>query len=236
MTQETSTQQVTACAQAVLSRRRILANPYLIALADETMSLEEFRRTQEQFFFAVEFYPRPMAALVGRIKDPVARLEILRNVVEEHGEFKREAFHRTTFLKFLELLGCDVARVTGLALWPEVRAFNSVITAACTLDEIEVGICCLGIIELAFAGISAAIGTSVVRHGWIPGEKLVHYSLHAELDVRHAADFFEAIGPSWDAPARRYYVEQGLELGAYVFDRLYRDLLAAVRADLPNDA
>ncbi|HVR73337.1 MAG TPA: hypothetical protein VMT52_03360 [Planctomycetota bacterium] len=75
-----------------------------------------------------------------------------------------------------------------------------------------------------------------MRHGWIPGEKLVHYSLHAELDVRHAADFFEAVGPSWDNPTRRYYVEQGLELGAYVFDRLYRDLLAAARAELPDGA
>jgi pyrroloquinoline-quinone synthase len=35
------------------------------------------------------------------------------------------------------------------------------------------------------------------------------------------------IEPLWDDQRRRYYIEQGLELGAYIFDRLYRDLHAA---------
>ena len=34
----------------------------LEALSGGTMSRESFRRTQEQFFFAVTFFPRPMAA------------------------------------------------------------------------------------------------------------------------------------------------------------------------------
>jgi hypothetical protein len=32
------------------------------------------------------------------------------------------------------------------------------------------------------------------------------------------------VEPLWDAEPRRYFITQGLELGAYVFDRLYRDL------------
>ncbi len=32
------------------------------------------------------------------------------------------------------------------------------------------------------------------------------------------------IEKSWDDAARRSFIEQGLELGAYAFDRLYRDL------------
>jgi len=50
--------------------------------------------------------------------------------------------------------------------------------------------------------------------------------LHAEIDERHAEEFFAVIEPNWDDPKRRYFIEQGLELGAYVFDRLYRDLHA----------
>ena len=42
----------------------------------------------------------------------------------------------------------------------------------------------------------------------------------------HAEEFFAVIEPNWDDPKRRYFIEQGLELGAYVFDRLYRDLHA----------
>src|SRR5438128_151066 len=215
---------VSARADAVLKKMRILHNPYLEALQDGAMTLECFRRTQEQFFFAVTFFPRPMAALVGRIPDPRARLDILHNLVEEHGEFQEQLFHHTTFQQFLGSIGSVPEKLAGTAVWPVLRAFNSVLTAACVLDELEVGVACMGIIEYAFAGISAAIGKAVVEHGWVPADQLVHYKLHAAIDERHAEEFFAVIEPLWDVAGRRYFVEQGLELGAYIFDRLYRDM------------
>lgn len=218
---------VAARAAAVLERSGIARNPYFRDLSDGAMSLDAFRRTQDQFFFAVSFFPRPMAALVGRIPDPGQRLDILHNLVEEHGEFDEQRFHHTTFQQFLRTLGPAHGPLDALVIWPEVRAFNSVLTAACTLDELEVGVACMGVIEQAFAGISAAIGRAVVDRGWVPGEKLVHYKLHAEIDERHAEEFFAVVERGWQDGSRRYFVEQGLELGAYVFDRLYRDLHAA---------
>lgn len=53
--------QIDTRAREVLEEVGILGNPYLDALADGSMGLERFRRTQEQFFFAVTFFPRPMA-------------------------------------------------------------------------------------------------------------------------------------------------------------------------------
>jgi pyrroloquinoline-quinone synthase len=144
--------------------------------------------------------------------------------VEEHGDFREEAFHTSTFRKFLSSLGGDVEKLPDLALSPEVRAFNSVLISACALDEWEVGVGCMGIIEYAFAGISGAIARGVVDRGWVPKEELVHYALHAELDWRHAEEFFLVVEAGWADARRRYLIEQGLELGAYAFDRLYRDL------------
>jgi pyrroloquinoline-quinone synthase len=218
---------VTARAAESVARSGILENPYLQGLRDGTMTHDCFLRTQEQFFFAVTFFPRPMAALVGRIPDPRARLDILHNLVEEHGEFQEEFFHHNTFQQFLRTVGGQPEKLDALALWPPVRAFNSVLTAACLLDELEVGVGCMGVIELAFADISAVIGQAVVRYGWVPADKLVHYKLHAEIDRRHAEEFFAVIEPRWDDTRARYFIEQGLELGVYVFDRLYRDLYAA---------
>ena len=215
---------VTARATEALERVGIMRNPYLAALRNGDMSRDCFHLTQEQFFFAVTFFPRPMAALVGRIDDPHLRLDILHNLVEEHGEFNAQAFHHNTFRDFLRSLGTEAHTLDHTAVWPELRAFNSVLTAACVLDELEVGIGCMGIIEHAFAGISAAIGRAVVDRGWVPAPQLVHYNLHAEIDERHADEFFAVVEPRWSDGARRYYIEQGLELGAYIFDRLYRDL------------
>src|SRR3954466_14241949 len=98
---------VSARAEQAIARFRILDNPYFSALRDGTMSLECFRRTQEQFFFAVTFFPRPMAALVGRIPDPKLRIDILHNLVEEHGECEEELYHANTFQRFLRTLGSE---------------------------------------------------------------------------------------------------------------------------------
>jgi pyrroloquinoline-quinone synthase len=214
-------------AKSVLARVAIPENPFFATLADGSMGLEVFRRTQEQFSFAVEFFPRPMAALIGRIPDPAQRLEILHNLVEEHGEFDAHQFHKATFQQFLRTIGSDPAQLDGLSLWPCVRAFNAVLTTACVLDELEVGVACMGIIELAFASCSAAIASAVVRHGYVSPERLVHYKLHAAIDERHAGEFFNVVAERWQDPVRRYYIIQGLELGAYIFDRLYRDLRLA---------
>ena len=222
---------VTACADRTLEKSGIRRNPYLLALKDGSMTLEAFRRSQEQFFFAVSFFPRPMAALVGRIPNPKARLDILHNLVEEHGEFNEDLFHHTTFQHFLRSIGSEPEKIETDALRPSLRAFNSVLTCACVLDELEVGVACMGIIEYAFAGISATIGQAVVQRGWVRQEELVHYALHAQIDERHAEEFFAVIEPGWDDAKRRYFIEQGLELGAYAFDRLYWDLYALAKTE-----
>jgi len=194
------------------------------------MPLEGFRRSQEQFFIAVSFFPRPMSALVGRIPDPQSRLDILHNVVEEHGEFDVKRFHHTTFQDFLRSIGSNPEPILTEAVPPALRAFNSVLTCACVLDELEVGVACMGIIEYAFAGISAVIGSAVVQRGWVRQADLVHYALHAEIDERHAEEFFAVIEPKWAEPDRRYFIEQGLQLGAYAFNRLYLDLYDVSKA------
>jgi pyrroloquinoline-quinone synthase len=215
---------VTLHADKILRDVGMLRNPYFEALTGGTMSLDVFRRTQEQFFFAVTFFSRPMAALVGRIPHPKMRLDILHNLVEEHGEFDEKQIHHYTFQRFLSSIGARPEGVDDNRVSTALRAFNSILTCACVLDELEVGVACMGIIEYAFAPISEIIGKAVVARGWVKADDLVHYKLHAEIDQRHAEEFFAVIEPRWDDPARRYFIEQGLDLGAYAFDRLYRDL------------
>src|SRR5688572_25544394 len=131
---ESRAPRVTTRAKSVLEESGIWNNPYLKTLQDGSMSLESFRKSQEQFFFAVTFFPRPMAALVGRIPNPKLRLDILHNLVEEHGEFHEELFHHNTFQRFLSLIGSDPAEREKRPISPALRAFNSVLTAACVLD------------------------------------------------------------------------------------------------------
>ena len=145
-------------------------------------------------------------------------------MVEEHGDFQLSSSRVATFQVFPRSLGADPARLRTTRPAPAVHAFNSVLYSACLLEDLETGIVCLGIIEYAFAELSARIGNGVVELGWVTREKLVHHTLHAALDQRHAEKFFLLVEPPWEDAARRERIEGGLSLGAYAFDRLHRGL------------
>ncbi|RYD29087.1 MAG: hypothetical protein EOP86_22175, partial [Verrucomicrobiaceae bacterium] len=141
------------------------------------------------------------------------------------GSFDFRAAHDLTFLAFLDTLGISAADMRRQREAEAVRAFNTALMGACLMERTELAFACLGVIEYAFADISALIGRQVVARGWIPQDRLVHYHLHAEIDKRHAADFFRVVEDAWregGGPAEA--VEEGLRLGLYLFNRLYEDL------------
>lgn len=54
---------------------------------------------------------------------------------------------------------------------------------------------------------------------------MIHYKLHSHLDVKHAQDFFEVMSePYLKSAQNRYQIEQGLRLGATVFNGMYAGL------------
>ena len=224
----------------LLRREPILRNAYFAALRDGTISRETFLETQLQFFYAVRFFPRPMAVLMSRIPDSAGRMPLVHNLAEEHGaeDEPRQAgglfcpgrAHDRTFLDFLESMGAARRQVRETAESSAVRAFNLGLFGTCAAEPVELAFASLGIIEYAFADISAEIGRTVIERGWVEPRNLVHYTTHAEIDRRHAAEFFDAVAESWGAGgARRDNVVRGLRLGHYLFDRLYVDLLSAAQ-------
>ena len=205
------------------------ANPYFKSLNDGSFEKDDFVETQIQFFGAVIFFSRPMAAVAAKIPGAQRRIEVIRNVWEEHGEGHDRLMHGTTFEQLLFLLGVsDREALESRALWPEVRQFNTLLTGACVMDEFLVGVGVMGMIEYMFSDISGMIGRGIVERGWIADDKLVHYNLHEKLDVKHSQDFFDVVAPNWDAGGDdRYIIEQGLWLGAHCFNNLYLGLYNA---------
>lgn len=210
----------------ILEETRYGQNPYFVHLKDGAFSRDDFLETQIQFYWAVVFFNRPMAMLAAKIPTAELRKEVLRNVWEEHGEGDLSSTHGMTFLELLSRLGGVTPKdVERRALWPEVRIFNTTLTGACTFDEYLTGVGMMGIIERMFCDISCWIGRGIVERGWLTRDRMIHYNLHEELDVRHSQDFFDILEPSWKKSAEdRYYIEQGLRLGATLFNDLYEGL------------
>jgi hypothetical protein len=214
-----------AFTRALKTRLAPLQNPYFRALRDGAMSREDFVETQLQFAHAVFFFSRPMLVLAGRVSNPKVRWPLVENVGDEHGKGDFSFSHEATFTRFLERLGVPPGEEWSRPLWPEVRAFNTVLSGVCTLDDVPTALATLGIVEDLFAGISAEIGQGIVARGWLTAESLVHYKAHEELDELHAEGFYASLRDRFSTDsAFRYQVEQGLELGATVFLGLYRGL------------
>ena len=189
----------------ILKETNVWMNPYFQALRDDTFDFDDFVETQIQFYFAVVFFNRPMAALAAKIPTSELRLEVIRNVWEEHGEGNTSLMHEKTFLAFLDrLAGIKPEDIAKRAMWPEVRAFNTVLVGACVMDEYLIGVGVMGIIERMFSDIAGWIGEQVVSHGWLSAEKLIHYNLHyyVVLDgdrvVAVAAAVLRAVPPAVD--------------------------------------
>lgn len=212
--------------EQILTETNYRENPYFVNLREQTFVREDFIETQMQFYYAVIFFSRPMAALAAKIPTPELRLEVLRNIWEEHGEGTLAQAHGATFLEFLRRIGnISETDVHLRALWADVRIFNTTLSGVSVLDDFIVAVGALGIIERMFSDISAWIGQGVVTSGWISEENLIHYKLHQELDIKHSEDFFKIIEAAFAKSAEnRYLIEQGLRLGATVFNNLYRGL------------
>lgn len=212
--------------QEVLDDTKYAENPYFKNLENGQFEKSDFVETQIQFYFAVVFFSRPMAALAAKIPSPELRIEVLRNVWEEHGEGQLSQGHGNTFLEFLTRLD-DVSpeQVRLRGLWPEVRIFNTTLVGASVLDDYLVSVGTLGIIERMFADISAWIGKGIVKRQWITEKNMIHYKLHQKLDIKHSDDFFKILHESFSHSAEnRYHIEQGLRLGATLFNDLYTGL------------
>lgn len=215
-------------ADRLLQLKPILQNPYFLALQDGEMDRETFVRSQCQFYHAVRFFSRPMAALMARLPTSGARSVLMHNLAEEHGYddesrmgFRSEMAHDLTFTAFLGTLGVEGETVRSEPELPPVKAFNLALLGACQAESFSLAFSCLGMIEYAFADISAVIGAAVVDRGWIAEEDLVHYKLHAEIDKRHAAEFFEEVEAGCEPEMR-----SGLELGLHIFNEFYAGLWA----------
>jgi len=216
-------------ASALLEVVPILGNGYFRSLESGEMTRQDFTRSQRQFFHAVGFFSRNLATLAARLPTSAGRAVLVHNLSEEHGldeenpveGFRAHLAHDRTFARFLETLGVDAETLAASHPDPPVQAFNLALLGACGTEPPGFALAALGMIEYAFADISALIGRRVVELGWVKSGELVHYSLHAEIDKRHAAELFDAAEATGDDDA---CLTRGIAFGRYIFDRLYRDL------------
>lgn len=200
----------------------LFKTPYFLSLTDGSMSKREFIKSQKAFHLAVSYFSKPMLILASRIHSSHTRLQIIENIYEEHGEMNENEFHENTFQEWLHRLEPDHKDAEEIPNNLPSSAFNAALTGTCFSDSVEKGACCLGVIEFMFFHISKFIADAVVYRGWLSKDQLIHYNLHADLDMKHSKDLLEVVDK---LPVHHINdCLEGVKFGSFIFCRLYEDL------------
>jgi hypothetical protein len=198
--------------------------PYFRALTDGSFERDDFVATQIQFLDAVAHFAKPMEILAGRVS-VADRQSLIDNIADEHGHGDAAASHEETFLELLGRLGAPRSVVSSRRRGPEVIAFNAALDGVCAKGDPFTAVATLAVIEDIFAGLSTLIGQSIVHRGWLTKSDVVHYATHEVLDVHHSDSFYAIVEPRF--AEHRTAIAAGLELGGYIFLRMYDDLYRA---------
>lgn len=209
-----------------LSGQDFVKNIFFQSLKNGELSYEEFIETQYQFYYAVTHFTKPLALVAGAIPDYGSRINILKNIWEEHGEGDLTKTHGSTFTELLSRL--TRKEVVLKPATSAVTKFNSTLDETCKNAHYLKSVAMIGMIERMFSEISHFIGAAIVERGWMDSKDMIHYSVHQELDVIHAQDFFDILKP-FEAK-ESILIKEGLELGSETFLTLYRELFEEAKA------
>lgn len=144
---------------------------------------EEFLRSQIQFRYAVESFPRALFLLGSLIQDASLRFIILENLNEEHGHGDSSKFHINTYDEYLRSLGVSET-LNVFNPWVDDWV-NSWLNYKCPVQLATV----LSAIEFLYAPISHHFSqhlNTLNLHG--PQN---HYKHHSEIDWEHGQELFD---------------------------------------------
>jgi len=199
--------------------------PYFKTLIDGTMTKEKFIETQIKFLDAVLFFSRPMFVISARLDSYEKRTNLLKNILDEHGNGDTEEAHGNTFKKYLLALGASDDDIKNRKSNSAVVSYNKSLMNCATNESTMMSIAMMGIIEERYSSMSAIIVNSILGKSWLDKNSLYHYSLHEELDVQHAEGFYSIIIDQWSNAKSKNEIKRGLALGNSLIISLYNDLL-----------
>lgn len=196
-------------------------HPFFVALNSGEISKEQFLKTQIEFSHLVKFFNRPMAQVVANIPDAIKRMAIVDNLWEEHGKGVPEKVHGRTILTLIERLGGDVSKIDENSNTYNIKAFNQALRSVAAFEDYRYSTAVFGGIERSFVDISTEICKGIVENGWLPLERITHYALHKEIDIKHAEDFLIVSNNDWDNDQYESLIRTGIEFGGRLFLNVY---------------
>jgi pyrroloquinoline-quinone synthase len=198
----TTVQTTIEAVDAIIADKSLLKHPFYQAWNAGELSLADLRRYAAQYFHFEAAFPTFLSAVHARCESPAVRQAVLNNLWdEEHGPDN----HVALWLRFCEGLGLSEAEVRATEPLPETVDLVEGFRAACS-GSTAAGIATIYAYESQAPEVARQKIAGLKQFYAIEDARtLSFFSLHADLDVEHAAAERAVIEAA--APAEREAVE-----------------------------
>jgi len=213
-------------AAAIVSKAYDFNNhPYFKWVLDPNTTLEEYRKTQIPFRYAIEHFSRSMSAVLAQIPRMEDRMEVYENVAEEHGEGKLENSHRDSFMVFLKSIGVQQDEIDVECPIRMSGFYEGLLNYALT-KPYEIAAALMGTIEYLHCNVAELQARALHDRFWGDYDAQYHYRLHKEIDVGHAKDLYEVCEENWERGGElsRERMAYSMLLAAHYLWRLFDDM------------
>ena len=211
--------------QIISDKTPICKNYYFSRLINDELTLEEFQKSQLNFFDAVLSFTKPMFIISSRLDSYEQRLCILENIFEEHGNGDITKSHGKTFEEYLILLGVNKKEIKNRKVNKSSQKFNLSLIEKSQKESTYFSLAMMGIIEERYSEISKLISEKVLKNKWLTEKTLIHYKVHEKLDIDHAESFYHLISSKWLNKSIQDDIKKGLRFGNELILKLYTGLL-----------
>lgn len=211
---------------ALFGRQPIERHPLFALLASETTTDRQRAFVALQIYHVVSCFPRFLAALIGNLEDLGARLPLVGNLLEEHGNLDPAKAHVQSYVEFMTVRGIPTDAIRASRPIAPVIAYNRAVLDLCGRRDPLEGLAAMGVIEDIVARVSPIVNGLFAPRS-TPSQDF--FDDHEQLDVGHAVEIYELVAPHYhgDGKAR---IDLGLELGLYYHAGMYEDVARAAAA------
>lgn len=93
-------------------------HPLITRIAALQFTPDEFREIAIRFYHVIKHFPQFLAAMITNWDDTIARMPLVANLYEEHGNMRLDSIHVETFKHFLHQVGIgeEILKRVNLAL------------------------------------------------------------------------------------------------------------------------
>ena len=198
--------------------------PFFKDILDNNISLNEFKRVQYNFYPAITFFSKPMFMICSKMNDYNLRWKILENIIDEHGAGIEKENHGSTFKTYLVNLGLNCDKINLEEINHHTLNFNTVLMQECTKGHWVKGVAMIAIMEDVYVDISKIIYDFLINNNHLDKNKIVHYKLHEEIDIKHSEDMYDILSDYWNKDTFNQNIKDGLYKGNNILLKLFSNL------------